>query len=437
MSEPSVVPALADRSHAELVVLVPELLLAGHLIDRAGMPSLLAHVSTDVMAEVAIEEWMGASPLYTRRMQKLLGFEGTDVATIFKGMQLDIGAPPQFMDFRYEVADEAHGEFKLAHCGALMDVEPMGDEMVVAMCHHIEDPTFPATACATNPRAVMAPVHRPPRSSATPVHEHCHWTVVIDPLTDPAPEPTEAVRLSATLAASLPLPVIGPPGDGDPADARADYSGPLEADVPFAEFSSSALVAMAEEAAVQGHLLQLSFFASAADRLGPDVAADLARTQLTGVGAVVAERLALALGVPVGGAPIGDATASAGCSLTDVASVLAVHPAFLPAAYVDLRLNLSSVGDSLVVILGDCPALHELVALSWPAALLGADPDAPGPLDAIVQALDPHLRVVSVAPVGDAVASWEIVRVDEPAPEPDAVLLTRFSTGATFRFTPR
>ncbi len=53
------------------------------------------------MAQIAIEEWAGASPIYTRRMQRALGFEGDDVVTIFKGMQLDIGAPPQFMDFRY------------------------------------------------------------------------------------------------------------------------------------------------------------------------------------------------------------------------------------------------------------------------------------------------------------------------------------------------
>ena len=36
-------------------------------------------------------------------MQRLLGFEGDTVETIFKGMQLDVGAPPEFMDFRFEV----------------------------------------------------------------------------------------------------------------------------------------------------------------------------------------------------------------------------------------------------------------------------------------------------------------------------------------------
>lgn len=90
-------------------------------------------------------------------MQKALNFEGDDVPTIFKGLQLDIGAPPQFMDFRFTLHDRWHGEFHLDHCGALLDVEPMGDDYVVGMCHTIEDPTFDATAIATNPRAQVRP----------------------------------------------------------------------------------------------------------------------------------------------------------------------------------------------------------------------------------------------------------------------------------------
>ena len=90
------------------------------------------------------------------------------MVTIFKGLQLDIGAPPQFMDFRYTVHDRWHGEFHLDHCGALMDVEPMGEDYVVSMCHDIEDPTFDATAVATNPKAQIRPIHRPPRSPGGP-----------------------------------------------------------------------------------------------------------------------------------------------------------------------------------------------------------------------------------------------------------------------------
>ena len=41
--------------------------------------------------KAAVEEWMGASPLYTARMQHAMRFEGDDVSTIFKGLQLDCG----------------------------------------------------------------------------------------------------------------------------------------------------------------------------------------------------------------------------------------------------------------------------------------------------------------------------------------------------------
>ena len=106
---------------------------------------------------------MGASPVYSRRMQQLMGFVGTGVETIFKNLQLDIGAPHQFLDFRFRLDGPEHGEFWLAHCGALMDVEPMGEQFVHGMCHAIEDPTFDATAGATNPLVQVRPLHRPPR----------------------------------------------------------------------------------------------------------------------------------------------------------------------------------------------------------------------------------------------------------------------------------
>lgn len=143
-------------------MLVREYLLGGRLIDRAGMPHIISAFGRDVMGEIAIEEWMGASPIYTPRIQQLLGFVGDDVETIFKGMQFDIGAPPEFMDFRYNVISPDHGEFWLDHCGALMDVEPLGDDYVFTICHTIEDPTFDATAIATNRRARMSAIHRPP-----------------------------------------------------------------------------------------------------------------------------------------------------------------------------------------------------------------------------------------------------------------------------------
>ena len=140
----------AQLSREQLAVLLPELLLIGQMIDRSGMAWCIQEFGRDEMVQIAIEEWAGASPIYTRRMQRALNYEGVDVLTIFKGLQLDIGAPPQFMDFRYTIHDRWHGEFHLDHCGALLDVEPMGRDYVFGMCHAIEDPTFDATAVATN-----------------------------------------------------------------------------------------------------------------------------------------------------------------------------------------------------------------------------------------------------------------------------------------------
>ncbi|CAG6988024.1 hypothetical protein PICSAR145_02474 [Mycobacterium avium subsp. paratuberculosis] len=87
---------------------------------------------------------MGASPNYTRRLRHALGVTGDTVEDIFKVLQFDVGAPPQFLDFRYSLIDPNHGEFRNDYCGALIDVEPMGDVWVTEAAGL---PSDPASLC--------------------------------------------------------------------------------------------------------------------------------------------------------------------------------------------------------------------------------------------------------------------------------------------------
>jgi hypothetical protein len=402
----------AGLSRAELAGLVPELLLCGQLIDRAGMGWCIAAWGREEMARIAIEEWSGASPIYTRRMQRALGFappagQPGDVPTIFKGLQLDIGAPPQFMDFRYTVHDRWHGEFALAHCGALMDVEPMGPDFVRSMCHDIEDPTFDATAVATNPRAQVRPVHRPPRSAAEVAADrrpHCTWTVTIDESHPPAVASADCVALQGSVLAGLELDAVDPADEG-----VADYAGPLLADLDFVVFSHSALVRLADEVAVQMQLLNLSFVRALRRRGDDDRVRAIASKQLVGIAGVAARRIHRLLRL--------------GTTPADAARVLALHPVLNPAAYVDL------VAEEAGVIVRPSPAHREDGWLS----LIG--PDAPRALQAVVRAVDPRLDVE----VAGSAESWtaRVLRRAEPAPELDEVAVAALSTGAEFRFEPR
>ncbi|CAN5910602.1 hypothetical protein BH23ACT2_BH23ACT2_31650 [soil metagenome] len=408
------------RSHAELATLVRELLLAGHLIDRSGMPHLISRFGRDGMAAVAIDEWMAASPIYAKRMQRLLGFEGDTVATIFKGMQLDVGAPPEFMDFRYQVDDDHHGSFHLDHCGALMDVEPMGDDYVMAMCHDIEDPTFDATAMASNPRAQVRPVHRPPRAPADR-HPHCSWTVTVVPDAEPLPFPAQAEQLATSAAATLPL--ATPPDALPDDDGATDYADALDPDLALTRFSSATLARLGDEVCLQGHLLSRGFLLSVAERSsGPDAAA-IGAKQLCGIAGLTTKRLAALLG--------------AGPDLDGIAAVLAVHPMFLPRSYVDLRLDAVPAGDALVVtIAATSPGVDEEDGLTWPAILVHGGDAGDHALRSAVQCLAPLARVERTAPASGEAARW-LVRIDpdaEPARQPDEVTLAEFSTGAAFTF---
>ena len=379
----------------DMAVIGREYLLAGHLIDRAGMPHVLRNHGLEGMKDIAVEEWMAASPVYTRRTQKALGFHGDDVATIFKGMQLDIGAPHEFMDFRYQVNDAHHGEFWLAHCGALMDVEPMGDDYVVGMCHHIEDPTFDATACATNPRARMRPRHRPPRTPADR-HPHCHWDVVIEPDAEPLPEPEGAIRLEQSRAANVALAV------------HDDYAGDFDPDFQLESLSPEALATALDEACIQGHLLARAFMTAVADRDGTDEAVAIGHKQLTGIAGVAARRLRR-LG-------------------RDMADVFELHPAFRPRSYVGWRVE-SDTG-AVVVALDDCDGLREGDNMAWPALLAVHEGVHPA-LRAIANAVDPRARVERAGE-----REWRItIDADaEPQKELAEVTLTRVSTGADFEF---
>ncbi|MDL4815110.1 hypothetical protein [Actinomadura opuntiae] len=411
MSHPSAIPPsrYAGLSREELAIIVPELLLIGQLIDRSGMAWCISAFGREEMARIAIDEWAASSPIYTRRMQRALGYAPEvpgkgDIPTIFKGLQLDIGAPPQFMDFRYTVHDRWHGEFHLDHCGALMDVEPMGEEYVRSMCHDIEDPTFDATAIATNPKAQVRPLHRPPRRPADR-HPHCAWTVTIDD-SHPDAQGTPLLAVNErSRAATLGLAPIDPSDEG-----LADYSGPLLSDLDFAAFSRSALARIADEVCLQMHLLDHAFALAVAERAA-DAGALLRirRKQLVGIAGIAAERLARALGLP------GDAEGAA--------RLLAVHPLLNPSAYVD-----ASVDGATVTVRPS--AAHEDGA--W-ISLCG--PDWTTPLQAVVRAADPCLDV-EVTGLGDG---WRltVVRRDEPMPEPDEVAVVRFSTGSAFAFQPR
>ncbi len=401
--------AYADLSRAQLAILVPELLLSGHLIDRSGMAHSIAAFGREGMTAIAIEEWQVASPAYTRRMQRALRFTGDGVETIFKGLQLDIGAPPQFMDFRYRIHDHFHGEFWLDHCGALADVEPMGESYVKAMCHDIEDPTFDATALATNPRAQVRPIHRPPRVPADR-HPVCAWTVTIDDSHIPPPVPANSDLIANSAAAQVVLDPIDPGDDG-----HGDYSGPLLSDLRFGDFSRSALIRMADEVCLQHHLLTLGFLIAVRARAENGDAAAIGRKQFAGIAGLTSERLRLAL-------DLGDDDAA-------LAQVLRLHPAWNPLRYTGIRVD-DDGGQVRLRIPARSGAVHDR---AWPSLI---DATHLAPLEAMARGVNPRFAAHVIADTPDELVVG-FRQADTPFTESGEVAITRFSTGADFRFTDR
>lgn len=398
-----------------------EAMLSGMLVNRAILPQVVLKTGGfDAMNEVAIDLWMGASPVYTHRMRALMAIEGDDVVAIMKALQLDAGFVHQYMDVAYVVHDERHGEFWLNHCGALLDAEPFGEERVFGMCHTIEDPTFDATALATNPRARIRPIHRPPRTPADR-HPHCHWTITIDPDNDPVGPAalTEQVRrLALARVPNLP-PVVEATEDPD---GRVDYRGGFDPGFTLATLATPTLRAVQEEFVVQTHLLAASGELALARRFGPEDA----RTMLAGgwIGAswTTSRRMAAALGLTTG----------AGAGAEAIAATL-VHQPLLPPGF-----ERSVDVDGPEVTLRLAPVVEGLL-----------DPDHPGVpgllaraerggLAAMAQAVDPTALLVDVTATRGAVTARFTLDADPPpAPEPgEAALVQSLASRWSFDLRP-
>ncbi len=404
-------PALEELSREELVPVAFEHMLSGMIVTRALLPQVVLHGGDlDLMNQVAIDEWMGASPVYTARMRTLMGIEGDDVSAIIKALQLDVGFVHQYMDVVYEVSDEQHAEFWLAHCGALLDAEPHGEERVFGMCHTIEDPTFDATALATNPRARIRPIHRPPRVPADR-HPHCHWTLTIDPDNEPVGPIELTDRVRALPLASVPNEI--PPARAGDVGGMADYRGPLDPSFHLADLSSAALVAAAREFQVQSHLLVASTDLALRGHLGEDIARDIVEQAWVGASWILSERLVKALGTST--------------DADGLARVLALTPAVPPGF--DRRVEVD--GDRVHVELTATHAgLLDESHPGWCGVL--ARGDARG-VEAMARGVDRGARVDGVEVSGDT-ASVDVVLGGAPAAEPDAVALGRIGMVATWSF---
>jgi len=405
---------LAQLSRPTLAALGREYMLFGHLLNRAALPAVHMSLGADAREAVAIAEWMGASPIYTRRMQQRMKFAGTDVGTIFKGFQLDVGFPHQYMDVHYHLESAERGYFWLQRCGALLEVEPYGEGAVRSMCHAIEDPTFDATAVATNPRARCRPIHRPPRRPSDRV-PHCRWEVFVDPAARPIEQPLLTTRVGASRLAAFAFAPVSSSAVG----GRDDYAGDFDADFRLEDLSHRALVGVCQEFLLQNHLLVRALMMEVADRGGEELAARIGTAQFIGAGAVAAGRVQRAVGI-------------SGSGVAPIVKMLQLHPAFVPE-YVRLGAAVDGADRGRVWI-EDCAALDESDRFGWVPLLADG---ATAALEAVVQALDPRARCLATSRPYARLA-WDVV-VDgaaEPAEVPAPAAMVVATGTARFTFAP-
>jgi hypothetical protein len=395
-------------------------MLFAHFLDRGLMPLIGKRFGAAAMTGVACDEWIGSSPVYNPRVRRLLKIEGDGVSAILKAFQLDVGFPHQYMDVRYELVDESLGYFWLARCGALEDImaiAPGNERAVIQLCHHMEDPTFPATVSSVNRRATIAAEHRPPLvpGHAGPV---CRWKVTIGA----EPSGFEELPLTQIVRASRAARFEFAPIAADPGDGMSDYSGPFRPDFRLEDLAQPVLARQCKEIALDAHLLMRASFLSVRDRHGDDVVEEFAREQWAGIAAVSLPRMRARVGI------LGDDMAS-------ILKTMQIDPA-LPPEYVRTGAQLLDDRRGRFWI-EECEAVAAGEPEAW--TTLFDHPSQPG-LDRVVAAVNPRARLRRIDPaeidVGDARHAWEVV-IDpsaDPLPESPVAEIVRFSNVSRFAF---
>lgn len=387
---------LSDFDHDLLATFGREIMLANHIHDRSGLLPVVMAFGQQAQTDVACDEWMSSSPIYNWRNRVYLKMEGDDVSVALKGLQLDIGAPHNFLNFHYELKSPDEGYFWTSTCGPYNYVRAVSNAdtvMETQICHHMEDPTFDATVMAVNPLMRCTAVFRPPYTNTeVPEGGPCKWLVSIQRDIGLVEDCPNLAKVKETLAAQFEFDALPAQDVG-----MNDYSGAFKRDFELSDFSHNTLTVQCKEMMLHVLLLNYACYTSIAERFGEDKIVPMQQEQWRHLAPITVSRLRKTFGIE-------------GADMAAILKVMQLNP-FLPWEY--LRLGFEQVSDTRgLVWLRECAAMHEPVQRGI-ASLLVTHPEQPG-FDALAHAVNPQARMrqvdVSAVPVSpDAIVAWEIV----------------------------
>lgn len=388
---------LEDLEHNLLARYGREIMLANHIHDRGALLQVTLKYGLEAQTAVACDEWMGSSPIYNARNRKLMKMDGDDVATVLKCLQLDIGAPHNFLAFHYEVCSPEEGYFWTTTCGPYNHVRRMTNadpSMETQICHHMEDPTFDATVMAVNPRMRCRAVFRPPHGEV-PAGGPCRWRVAVEKDIGLVEDNPVLGMVKESLAADFEFAPIDLDEDG-----MTDYRGEFKRDLTLEDLSHKTLARQCKEFALDVHLLNRACYTSIAERWGADAIVPLQIEQWRCMAPLTVHRLRQTFGIT-------------GDDMGAILKILQLNP-FLPREYLELRLEL--VNEHLGrVWLEDCAALHEPKDRGI-VSLMTHHPQTPG-FGAMASAVNARARVrlLDASDLPSARIAWE-VRIDPDNP---------------------
>ncbi len=365
-----------------------EIMLCNQVHDRACLPIVAEKFGMDGVTKVAIDEWMGSSPVYNTRNRVLHNIGGDGVDVIMKGFQLDIGAPHMWLKFHFDVKSHDQGFFWLTSCGAYNHVRALtgGDTKAeTQICVHMEDPTFDATVMAVNRGARCIPIFRPPHGGDLPEEGPCRWEVRIDDGIGLVEENdlTEVVRHSRAGQFEFSRSALTD-------DGLEDYSGAFKRDFCLEDLCYSTLLAQVKEFALDVHLLQRANYLGQRRHFGEDHLDEMIALHCAAMAPIYHARLRRLFNIE-------------GEGMSAILKLLQLDHHFVPE-YVKTGMTIVDESTGLFWI-EDCEAINDgdlsgILTGLWRGEALG--------LQQIVQSVNPRAVVTHTEPPEHARLAWRI-----------------------------
>ncbi len=149
------------------------------LIDGLWYSTTAKEVGPAKAWEWEMKVWRAIPPHVMKGLKKVGNFEGRDLYTMFKAVQLDPCYTEGLYEYDIYIRDPKYAIMTIYRCPSLLYFEKTDPGRVKPLCVDLEPPAFQDYADFWNPKIKVRPLKLPPRKDKNDIPV-CQWEYILE-----------------------------------------------------------------------------------------------------------------------------------------------------------------------------------------------------------------------------------------------------------------